>query len=118
MQPVGRGERLIEPAKHHRENGVERSVEPANGIGKSPGMLGDARGDPGMRQLKQQGAAGAKEDGRLAVDPPGQRSRTEDSLTWSGRCLANGVETAFKIIFGQQRYILRICDGMTGDKQA
>jgi hypothetical protein len=35
-------------------------------------MLGNGSGDPGVRQLKQQGAAGAKEDGRLALDPPGQ----------------------------------------------
>jgi hypothetical protein len=35
-------------------------------------MLGDPGGDPGVRQLKQQSAAGAKEDGRLAIDPPGQ----------------------------------------------
>jgi hypothetical protein len=72
MQPAGCGQRLIERAKHHRENSVERSVETANRIGESPGMLGDPGGDPGVRQLKQQGAAGAKEDGRLAIDPPGQ----------------------------------------------
>jgi hypothetical protein len=72
MQSAGRSQRLIARAKHHRENSVERSVEPSNRISKSPGMLGDGGGDPGVRQLKQQGAAGAKEDGRLAVDPPSQ----------------------------------------------
>src|SRR5438045_9166669 len=100
MQSSGRGQRLIERAKHHRENSVERLVEPADRISESPGMLSDAGGDPGMRQLKQQGAAGAKEDGCLAVDPPGQRSRTKDSLDGSGRRRTNGVEAAFKIIFG------------------
>ena len=72
MQPAGRGQRRIDRAEHHRENRVERSVETANRIGESPGMLGDPGGDPGVRQLKQQSAAGAKEHGRLAVDPPGQ----------------------------------------------
>lgn len=103
MQSAGRSQRLIERAKHHRESSVERSMEPANRISKSPGMLGDGGCDPRVRQLEQQGAAGAKEDGRLAVDPPSQRSGTEDSLHCSGRRLANGVETAFKIIFGQQQ---------------
>jgi hypothetical protein len=67
MQSAGRSQRLIARAKHHRENSVERLVEPANRISKSPGMLGDGCGDPGVCQLKQQGAAGAKEDGRLAA---------------------------------------------------
>jgi hypothetical protein len=53
MQSAGRSQRLIERAKHHRENSVERLVEPANRISKSPGMLGDGGGDPGVRQLKQ-----------------------------------------------------------------
>ena len=72
MQSAGCSQRLIARAKYHRENNVERSVEPSNRISKSPGMLGDGGCDPGVRQLKQQGAAGAKEDGRLALDPPGQ----------------------------------------------
>ena len=78
-------------------------------------MLGDGSGDPGMRQLKQQGAAGAK-------DTAAWRSTRQvseagpDPLDRSGRRLANGVETAFKIVFGQQRYTLRICNGMTGHR--
>jgi hypothetical protein len=72
MQSAGRSQRLIARAKHHRENSIERLVEPADRISNGPGMLADGSGDPGVRQLKQQGAAGAKEDGRLAVDPPGQ----------------------------------------------
>jgi len=108
MQSARRSQPLIQRAKHHRENSVEGLVEPANRISKSPGMLGDGGGDPGVRQLKQQGAAGAKEDSRLAVDPPGQRSGTEDSLIWAGRRRANRVETAFKIISGQQRHFLRL----------
>ena len=72
MQSPGRSQRLIARAKHHRENSVERLVEPADRISKGPGMLGDGSGGPRVRQLKQQGAAGAKKDSRLAVDPPGQ----------------------------------------------
>src|SRR5712675_3166277 len=56
MQSAGRSQRLIARAKHHRENSVERLVEPGNRISKSPRMLGDGGGDPGVRQLKQQGA--------------------------------------------------------------
>ena len=53
MQSAGRSQRLIARAKHHRENSVERLVEPVNRISKSPRMLGDGGGNPGVRQLKQ-----------------------------------------------------------------
>ena len=66
-------------------------------------MLRYGGGDPGVRQLQQQRPPGAKENRRLAIDPPRQELRTEDSLDRSGRRRANGVETAFEIIGGQQR---------------
>ena len=44
--------------------------------------------------------AGAKENRRLAVDPPRQGLGAEDSLDRSGRRLANGAEPVFKIIGG------------------
>jgi hypothetical protein len=45
MQSPRCSQRLIARAKHHRENSVERLVEPADRISKGPGMLGD----PGVR---------------------------------------------------------------------
>jgi len=59
-----------------------------------------AAANPGVRQLQQQRPPAAEKNRRLAVDPPGQRLRAEDSLGRSGRRRANGVETAFKIIGG------------------
>ena len=79
------------------------SGETADRIGKGFGMLRYGGGDPGVRQLQQQRPPRAKENRRLAVDPPRQRLRAKDSLEGSGRRRANGVETVFKIINGQRQ---------------
>ena len=38
---------------------LERPVKATDGIGKGRGVLGDARGDPGMGELQQERPAGA-----------------------------------------------------------
>jgi hypothetical protein len=113
-QSAGRSQRLIERAQQHRESSVERSVEPANRISKSPGMLGNGGGDPRVRQLKKQGAAGAKEDGRLPVDPPSQRSGTEDSSIAPAAASRTVSRLLSKSSSDNNKFILRIHNGMMG----
>ena len=113
-QSAGRSQRLIERAQQHRESSVERSVEPANRISKSPGMLGDGGGDPRVRQLEQQGAAGAKEDGCLPVDPPSQRSGTEDSSIAPAAASRTVSRLLSKSSSDNNKFILTIRNGMMG----
>jgi hypothetical protein len=116
MQSAGRSERLIERAKHHPEGSVERSVEPANWISKGPGMLGDGGCHPRVSQLEQQGAAGAKEDGRLAVDPPSQVSETGPKTPSIAPAAASRTVSRLlsKSSSDNNKFILTIRNGMMG----
>ena len=46
-------------------------MEAADGVVAEVGVVGEGGGDPGVRELEEGGAAGAEEDGRLAIDVPG-----------------------------------------------
>jgi len=77
MQPAGRLEALVERAEYHRENGAEGTMKAADRIGKCVRVLLDCSGNPRVRELEQQCAAGAQKYRRLAIDAPGHRLRTE-----------------------------------------
>jgi hypothetical protein len=55
-----------------------------------------------MRELEQQGAAGAEEDDGFPVDPPRHRRRTEDALRGTGSLGPDDFESRAEIAFRDQ----------------
>src|SRR5271168_195745 len=77
MQLTCREEAVFEISEHQVEDNSEGAMETPDRIGKRARMLGDGGGDPRVRQLKQQGAAGTEEARGLAVNAPDCRLRTK-----------------------------------------
>jgi hypothetical protein len=100
VKPASQGKRLVQRTERHRERHIEGPVKASDGIGENPRLVSDRRSDPGVRQLKQQGAACAKENSRLTVDPPAHRRRAENALARPGSAGANSLETTFKVFNG------------------
>ena len=63
-------------------------------------MLSDRSGNPRVSQLQQQRATSAKEDGCFPVDPPNDRSRTENACRTARRGSVNDRQLTFEIGFG------------------
>ncbi len=97
VQPTGGRTSLIQAAEDQREHDLECAVKAADRVGQGRGVLGDARRDPGMSELKQQRAPCAEEEGRLAIHPPDHRFRAEHArrLTCSSR--AHPLELALQV---------------------
>ena len=80
-------------------------MEASKRIGESSGLIGDGGGDPGMRQLQQQRAAGAEENRCLPVDSPCHGGRTKDTLAPTTGPGPDDVEAAFEVLCGDQHNI-------------
>ena len=76
---LGRGNRLGARAEEHGVDDAEGGVKAADGVIHEVGMMHQRGRDPGMSQLQQSRASGAKEDRGLAVDAPGQRIGAEEA---------------------------------------
>jgi hypothetical protein len=80
MQVSGSCKGLVERAEDHCKYNVKGSMEATNGVRKGARVFGDCGGDPGMRELKEQGTTGAQKDDCFSVDPPSHRGWTKNAL--------------------------------------
>ena len=96
VKPAGGGDRFLGRAEHHRKDEPESAVKPADRVRKAARMLGDSRGNPGMRQLHQQRAAGGKKNRGLAIDPPHHRAGSENPARPVRARAANHRQLAFE----------------------
>src|SRR5262249_7490387 len=96
MQAARRGETLLETAEHHGERDVKGAVEAPDWMRKSIGMLLDGGGDPGVRELHEQRAAGTEKNRSLAVDLPGDGVRTKQARVGARRRRAREVQFALQ----------------------
>src|ERR1700682_2863083 len=101
MQASGSSEGLVARAEHHCKYDMKGAMETADRVGKGRRVLGDSGGDPGMRQLKQQGTAGPQKDGCFSVDSPGQRGWAKNALHRSCR-RPDGIKRKPEVVFGNQ----------------
>jgi hypothetical protein len=102
VKPSGDRKRLLGRPKDHCEHHIECPMEASDRVGKDRRLIGDGGGDPRMRQLQQQGAAGAEENSRFPIDPPGHRSRAKDAFARSRGVGANPIEASFEILCGNE----------------
>jgi hypothetical protein len=107
VQLSGRGKGAVERAEHHREHNAKGSMEATDWIRKGSRVLGHGGGDPGMRQLKEQGTTSAQKNDGFSVDPPSHRSWTENALDRSGGPSPDGIKSSLQVAFGDQMRTLR-----------
>ena len=82
-------------------------MEATDRIRKGPRVLGHGGGDPGMRQLKEQGTTGAQKDDGFPVDPPGYRGWTKNALDRPGGPSPDGIKSSLQVAFGNQMRTFR-----------
>ena len=82
-------------------------MEATDWIRKGPRVLGDGSGDPGMRQLEEQGTPGAQKNDGFSVDPPSHRGWTKNAFDRSGGPSPDGIKSSLKVAFGDQMRTLR-----------
>lgn len=76
-------------------------------IRKGPRVLGHGGGNPGMRQLKEQGTTGSQEDDGFSVDPPCHRGWTKNALNRSGGPRPEEFKSSLQVVFGDQMRTFR-----------
>jgi hypothetical protein len=102
VQVSGSSKGTVERAEHHRKHNVKGSMEATDWIRKGSRVLGHGGGDPGMRQLKEQGTTGAQKNDGFSVDPPSDRGWTKNALDRSGGPSPDGIKSSLQVAFGDQ----------------
>jgi hypothetical protein len=102
VQLSGSSKGTVERSEHHRKHNAKGSMEAADGIGEGSRVLGHGAGDPGMRQLKEQGTTGAQKNDGFSIDPPGHRRRTKNAFDRSGGPRPDGFKGSLQVAFGDQ----------------
>jgi hypothetical protein len=69
-------------------------------------VLGHSGGDPGMRQLKEQGTTSEQKNDGFSVDPPSHRGWTENALDRSRSARPDQIKSSLQVAFGNQMRIL------------
>ena len=92
-------ERLAGGAKDHCKNDIEGPMKTPNRVCQCSRMLRDRGGDPGMGELKQQRAAGPKENRRFPVDPPHDGVRPKHAGAVTRRRIADAGQLALEVGF-------------------
>jgi hypothetical protein len=96
MQTTRRVHALIERSEHHREHSAESTVKSPDRVGKGAGMPFNGSSHPRMSKLQQQRTTGSEENRTLPINLPGERPRTEHTLSGSSGCRAHALQLTFQ----------------------